>query len=288
MGRVLLLGVATVDFVFRLPEMPTRPEKYRAQDATIVGGGCAANAAVAIARLGGEAVLAGRLGDDAIGDMIVADLEAEGVDCRYLQRTSGARSAYSSIYVDAAAERQIVNFRGSDLPVDTGWIGSIDTSFDAVLTDTRWAEGARAAMTLARARGTPGVIDAEAPVDEPAMQAASHVAFSDQGLIDWLGTPDVAEAARRTGQWCCMTAGPAPVRISTGDEIAAFPITPVDTLGAGDVWHGAFALALAEGSCETDAVRFANAVAALKCLTPGGRSGTPTRAAANAFLRERS
>jgi sulfofructose kinase len=66
----------------------------------------------------------------------------------------------------------------------------------------------------------------------------------------------------------------------------AFAVTVVDTLAAGDVWHGAFALALAEGMPEQPAIRFANAAAALKCTRFGGRSGTPTRAELDLFLKE--
>ena len=65
-------------------------------------------------------------------------------------------------------------------------------------------------------------------------------------------------------------------------------MTAVDTLGAGDVWHGAFALRLAEGADELTAIRFASAAAALKCTRPGGRMGAPSRAEVAAFLKERN
>lgn len=288
MARVFLLGVVTIDFVFHLASMPRRTEKYRADDATIVVGGCAANAAIAVARLGGNAVLGGRLGDDPVGDLIVKALGQEGIDCRGIRRTPGARSAYSSVYVDAEGERQIVNFRGENLCTDTGWIGSVDGRVDAVLADTRWFDGAEAAMRLARSRDVPGIIDAEAPIHEQPLRSASHVAFSEQGLTDWIGSLDIAEAASRLGTWCCVTAGARDVRIAHGareQAVPAFRIDPVDTLGAGDVWHGAFALALAEGKCDVDAIRFANAAAALKCLTRGGARGTPTRTETEALIR---
>ena len=75
MTQVFLAGMAVVDFVFSVDQLPDKAEKYRASDAHIVGGGCAANAAVAIARLGGEATLAACLGDDALGDLIISDLQ---------------------------------------------------------------------------------------------------------------------------------------------------------------------------------------------------------------------
>ena len=90
--------------------------------------------------------------------------------------------------------------------------------------------------------------------------------------------------------WLAVTAGEKGVYFLENGEVVhepAFPLRAVDTLGAGDVWHGAFALALAEGMRERAAVRFASAVAAIKCTRFGGRSGIPSRAEVEAFLKER-
>ncbi|WP_421703129.1 PfkB family carbohydrate kinase [Aliiroseovarius sp.] len=292
MNRVLCIGAAVVDFVFHLPSLPGKPQKYGTEEAEIVGGGCAANAAVAIARLGGEAVLGARLGEDPIGDMILADLVAEGVDVGNVTRTPGARSSYSSVFIDAEGERQIVNFRGAGLVLDTGWFEA-QQDLGAVLTDTRRVDAALAALNLAKARGISGVLDGEAPVDPRLMTAASHVALSMQGLQSLY--PDLsieaALACIRTEHdaWACVTDGPNGVWFTTKigvSHIPAHDICPVDTLAAGDVWHGAFAVALAEGKDELSAIRTANAAAALKCMTKGGRAGAPTRAQLQDFLKE--
>ncbi|MCB1430302.1 MAG: sugar kinase, partial [Nitratireductor sp.] len=121
-ATILVCGVAVLDFVFRLDDLPRKPEKYRAKAAAIVGGGGAANGAVGIVRLGGNARLAARLGSDVIGDLIVADLVAEGVDCTLVRRFEGRQSSYSSIFLDDAGERQIVNFRDLDISFDAGWL----------------------------------------------------------------------------------------------------------------------------------------------------------------------
>jgi sulfofructose kinase len=280
MARVLCVGSAVIDFVFQVDGLPSAPGKYRAGHAQIVGGGCAANAAVAVARLGGEAYLAGRMGDDEVGTMILEGLEAEGVDTRLVSRTPGGRSAFSSVFVDADGERQIMSFRGEGLSDDTALIENAP-ALDAVLADTRWPTGSRAALALARARGLPGVLDGEDPIDADLPPLASHVAYSEPGLRS-LGVDDPGAVA--AGGWACVTDGPAGVLIAGGTRVPAFPVTAVDTLGAGDVWHGAFALRLAEGADETEAVRFACAAAALKCTRFGGRAGTPTRAETEALL----
>jgi sulfofructose kinase len=158
---------------------------------------------------------------------------------------------------------------------------------DAVLADTRWTPGNLAALDLARARGIPGVLDAEAPIDRALLSAASHVAFSRQGLASVsFGAPDAALAALDLAAWACVTDGADGVYVRGGARIPAPRVAAVDTLGAGDVWHGAFALRLAEGADETEAIRFANAAAALKCARPWGRLGCPTRAETEAFLKE--
>jgi sulfofructose kinase len=286
MARVLCVGSSVVDFVFRLDALPSDAGKIRASDARMVGGGCAANAAVAVARLGGQAWLGARLGDDAVGRMVVAGLEAEGVDCTLVRLTPGARSAFSSVFVDAGGERQVVSFRGEGLDDSPDLIADTP-EVDAVLADTRWPAGNLAALKLARARGIPGVLDAEAPVDPALLAAASHAAFSRPGLASLAsGRPGDALAALELSAWTCVTDGAQGVFVRGGGHVPAFPVQAIDTLGAGDVWHGAFALRLAEGAEELDAVRFANAAAALKCARPWGREGCPTRAETEAFLKE--
>ena len=95
--------------------------------------------------------------------------------------------------------------------------------------------------------------------------------------------------ARTYDIWAAVTDGGNGVWYTGVDGVAhipAFPIKPVDTLGAGDIWHGAFALAIAEGQEAVDGIRFANATAALKCMKPGGREGCPDRAAVLSFLKD--
>lgn len=291
MANVLVIGVTVVDFVFRIDALPKEPVKYRAQDAEIAGGGCAGNASVAIARLGGTAYLGARLGDDPVGDMILDDLRREGVDTRLVQRSTGARSSFSSVFVDAAGERQIVNFRGSGMSQETGWIADAPL-VDAVLADTRWTEGAIAALELARARGVPGIVDAEKPMDHAVLKHASHVAFSRDGLLSFCGGDDLGgaltRAAERLDAWVCVTDGENGTLVADTGEVThvpAFAVSAIDTTAAGDIWHGAFALFLAEGDTAVIAVRKANAAAALKCTAFGGRKGTPTKGELDKFLK---
>src|SRR5690606_12629543 len=97
----------------------------------------------------------------------------------------------------------------------------------------------------------------------------------------------LAKLARETDTWLAVTLGHEGVLFWEKGEIVhipAFQIEAVDTLGAGDIWHGAFALALAEGQDERGAIRFASAVAGIKCTRFGGRAGTPNREEVERFL----
>jgi sulfofructose kinase len=292
MTAVMVVGVAVVDFIFTVDGFPSSADKYRAEDAHVVGGGCAANAAVAIARLGGRASLAARIGDDLIGDLIFSGLDAEHIETDLIHRAPGARSSFSSVYVDRKGQRQIVNFPGDGLADEAAWMVR-PPDVDAVLTDTRWTSGAVKALDSARAQGIVGIVDGEAPIDPAILARASHVAFSVQGLqsLTTATAPREAleEIRRDLPGWGCVTDGGNGVFFtgSNGIEhIPAFDVEVVDTLAAGDVWHGAFALRVAEGEDEHTAITFANAAAALKCTSSGGRSGCPVRAEVNDFLIE--
>lgn len=296
MATVLCVGIATLDYIYALDEMPRVAEKHRAHDLVITSGGIAANAAVAIARLGGNAIFGGRLGDDGVAVEILNALHAEDVRCSYVRGFPGVKSPVSTIFVDRHGERLLVSYRDGSLPTDPSWLPEeLPAGVDAVLGDTRWEEAGARLFAAARRAGKPAVLDGDrAPRHPTILSDATHVAFSAQGLRELTGEDDPRaglESLRdRPGTWFAVTVGAEGCYFLENGDVAhspAFPIDAVDTLGAGDVWHGAFALALAEGSSEREAIRFASATSALKCLTFGGRNGTPRRPQVMAFLAER-
>lgn len=264
--------------------MPAAAEKYMAGNAQMVGGGGAANAACAIVKLGGDAQIVARIGDDLMGDVIINDLKSHSVDCSLVIKSEGARSSFSSVLIDANGERQIVNFRGSGLSDDVSKIENANPA--AVLTDTRWSVGAIAAMKRAKELNIPSVLDAEAPVDPELLELATHVAFSRQGLESIAGELKtvidiefaLSQLADKYTGWFAVTDGANGVYSLCAGEFrqhAAKPVDVVDTLGAGDVWHGAFTYWLARGYNEVDAVEFASTASALKCARPGGGRSCP-------------
>jgi sulfofructose kinase len=291
MPHILCAGIAVLDEVFRVREFPLPDNKVEASEFITIGGGCAANAAVAIMRLGGKvtfaAPLGGPAGQDAIGDRLIEGLAQEGVDCGGCMRVPGARTPVSAIFIDARGDRTIATYRdhrlNAVLPEDPdGLVAGVD----AVLVDNRFAGFVTPICRAARRAGLPVVIDADRPTAETEALFAlgTHVIFSGECLRLTTGTDDLAAGLARMAQFTdafiAVSNGPLPVLWREDGairEMAVFPITAIDTLGAGDVFHGAFALALAEGCGIAGAMRFAAASAGLKCTRFGGSTGAPRR-----------
>jgi sulfofructose kinase len=294
---VVCVGHAALDRIFTVDAWPDRSAKIAASRYEESGGGMMANAAVAISRLGGEVAFCGPLGEDAVGTTIRAQLQAEGVNVEALRSFPGMTSSHSAVLVDARGERLVIGYRGSALHAPADWLPlGLPASAAAVLVDVRWPQGAEAALRAARDTGVPAILDGEvAPAEllESLSAIADHVVFSERGLAEFAGL-DVEGGLRRVlakgARVAAVTRGEAGVFWVADDarhelrHCPAFEVTVVDTLAAGDVFHGAYALAIAEGNSTGDAMRFASAAAAIKCTRPGGRSGAPTRGEVEAFL----
>jgi sulfofructose kinase len=296
-ATVTCVGISVWDLVFRVHRFPVIPGKYRAHERREVGGGVAANAAVAVAALGGDASLVSRLGDDATGDRIVEDLAAHGVGTTGVRRVVGRESPLSAVFVDASGERWIVNHASGDL-FDSGEVptGSEFDDADVVLADMRWPDAAVSAFAAARRRGVPAVLDCDHdPTGRPEVLAgATHAVFSLPTLASFVRVDDPAGALEAATEFTdgmpVATAGDRGVYWwddGACHHLPAVEVAVVDTLGAGDVFHGAFALALAESRTVEAALRWASAAAALKCTRFGGRAGIPTRAEVEQLLEER-
>lgn len=294
MPTVLVAGAAVQDFIYRFDAAPARGTKGRAKDFISVGGGSGANAAVAVVRLGGKGQVLAPLGDDLIGEMIVRGLEAEGVDTSKILRIPGRESPVCSSIVDGDGERTILTWHPPHVaPPEIDDADAVVSDCDAILTDDRYPSIAVPLLEAAKKRGIPGVLDGDrAEGDAPQMiSAASHVVFGTPGLRGTSGISDPTKgllAMRKvTDAFIAVTLGSGGVLWLDGDRVRrlqSFPVHAVDTLGAGDTFHGAFTLALAEKMPEPEALRFASAVAAIKCSRFGGRAGVPTRAEVEEFL----
>ena len=291
-GVVLTVGALALDTIFRFEHLPTTSGKYLPLETVQVAQGMATAQAATIVKLGGKARLWASIGDDATGERIVADLTAAGIDLSALRRVTGATSGFSSIFVDRAGERIIVPHYDPAIRTRPDLLPDL-SDIAAISVDVRWPDAAEIALHAARDMGVPGILDVEAaPEDvlDRLVPIATHLIASEPGAFALTGEPDPAKAvailAKSRAEFVAVTAGERGVFWPGGHQ-PAFAIEAVDTLAAGDVFHGAFAFGLAEGWEMGTTIRFAAAAAAIQCTRFGGRLGAPSRAEGEAFLAAR-
>jgi sulfofructose kinase len=294
MTRVVCIGVAVLDKIFTVDAIPPERTKVFARSYREIGGGPAATGAVTIARLGGQSTLLARVGDDTTGRRIVEEIAEWGVEPR-IRLAPGGRSGVSAVVIEASGERTIFAFADATLDADPNWLPlAVLATADAILADCRWPRGSATVLHEARRLGVTSVLDADLASDDvlPMLAPlADHVVFSRPALARYTQADDPADGLRRARRSCSgvlgVTVGADGFLWLDGEEVRSVPapqVTPQDTLGAGDVFHGAYALAIAEGRTVEPAAAFANAAAAIKCTRPGGRAGIPTREEVNALL----
>ncbi|HEU0201262.1 MAG TPA: PfkB family carbohydrate kinase [Burkholderiaceae bacterium] len=284
---ICLGGSATIDQIFLVEEVKLPSAKLMAKDFVETGGGMGANAAVAVQRLGGQAAYWGRVGNDEAGEQVIALLAQEGIDVSCLRRLDGFRTKLASILIDRRGERLVVSSQPQGYPPDPNWLPLEKVArADAVLADTRWLAGARRLFDAAAEHRIPSVFDGDAGQPPQVLEAAAHAThpfFAETMLASFhMGPPEESLPRVYGGRnvVCGVTLGGAGVMWFDGKKICTQPaprIKAVDTLAAGDTWHGALALALAEGQELEEAIAFATAAAALKCTRFGGRAGIPRR-----------
>lgn len=300
----ICLGAVFWESLFQVDRIPGCGTKLLPEAGRQLASGMAPSAAVTLARLGGRVALWTRTGDDPAGQSIVRDLAQAGLDMDGTRARPGLASAFSSVLVDAQGERLVVPcfdarlYAGADgLPLHR-----VRTA-RAVLADMRWPDGAQALLQQARADGVPSVLDADvAPVDDlrRLLPLADHVLLSEDALrllrpgeAPAQGLAALARAlpAARVLGVTLGAQGALLLDATHGPDapqhVPGFAVAVRDTLNAGDVWHGAYAWALAEGLDLRERGRFANAAAALKCQRPWGRLGIPALDEVRAFLRTR-
>lgn len=295
-GQLLCVGHASIDIHLHVEQVTPPPAKIAARTRQQCVGGMSANAATAAARLGARVSFAGPVGDDASADLIAAHFAAEGITPRGLVRVAGTTSSISTILIDSRGERLIVAHRGEALrrppPFEACWLDGIDL----VLVDPRCPAWAEAALHLARERGLPAILDADiAPRADLRRLAplAPWVVFSEPGLAafgDAQPEELLADVVAAGASHAIVTRGERGlVWLAAGAACRHMPAhtvaSVVDTTGAGDVFHGALGVALAQGQSPETALRFAAVAAALKCSRAGGATGAPTRTELDSALR---
>ncbi len=296
--RILCIGMPVRDLTFHVQGLPKRGLKIGAERFEEIAGGNAFNAAVAISRLDGGVAFCGPMGDAGeTSSRYIFDKAAElGIAMQDIVHMPGLVTPISTVMIDPGGERTIITFRDPELwKVRLPEADKMLSDCDAILAESRCAAFCTGLCAEARRRGIPVVIDVDSAMSmrEGLLTASSHLIFSSEALQ---ATADIADDAAALQKLAKVTpAFLAGTRGSQGTvwldpnggglrQTAAFPVHTVDTLGAGDVFHGAFALAMTENQDLEDALRFASAAAAIKCTRFGGAFACPQRAEVEAFL----
>ncbi len=293
---VLGLGAVSVDDLVYVDHHPLADAKMPIRDWERQGGGLAGTALVAAARLGARAAYCGALDDDELSQFTIAELERERVDCAPVLRLEGARPFHSLIVVDRSSGGRSILYSGAgvrEVPlehVSAGLVGSARVLF---VDHTALASGLRAARQ-AHSLGIPVVGDVEAGEGvqlHEFLEAIDHLIVGLQWAGQATGCEDPRDmvSALASHRVCTVvTAGARGAWYSLGGgpvcHTPAFAVPVVDTTGCGDVFHGAYAAAIARGEPPPAAIRSAAAAAALKAMRPGGRAGTPDRETLERFL----
>jgi len=294
---VLGLGCAAVDELLYVETYPAPDEKTLVLRREFQCGGLTATALVAAARLGARCAFGGYLGADAASRMICESFAEEGVDFTLAVRDANAGIVRSTVVVAVDGTRNIFyQAHGRIGAHDTQPEDRIVTGARVLLVDQFGIEGNIRAARLARRAGRAVVADIEdgsSPRLGELLALVDHLVLSEGFAMRLTRADSPAKAASLL--WCedraavvvtcgsrgCWFLEPGD---STPRHQPAFPVKVVDTTGCGDIFHGAYAAALARGASLADRVRFASAAAGLKAERPGGQKGIPRLEEVRAFL----
>ena len=272
MTRILCAGLVTVDLVYRVGRIPGVDEKAQASGFAVAAGGPAANAAVTAAALGAEVTLVTAVGAHPLGALIRADLNCFGVRLIDATPDSAAPPPVSAIAVlDGTGQRTIVSRNAGDAAVGVPDLPEADLTLVDGHHPALAVAAARSARRLLVDAGTWRPVfseilpHAEVVAASAAFRHPAAVAPGDAALAAAIGAPHVI-----------VTHGPDPVRWFSGDRSGEVPVPPVaavDTAGAGDAFHGALAVALAESDNPDlpDCITFATRVAGVRVTHAGPR-----------------
>ena len=291
---LVFVGTATHDTIALVDRYPGADERVLVDDLVVAGGGPAATAAVAASRLGRGAAFVGAVGDDSVGDAIVAGLRAEGVDTSGVTRRRGGRSATSVVVVTERPAARAIMHRPADgieltptaweLIAGAEWLHVDHAGWP--LVDHWWrSRSDRPRLSVDAGNPVDGMSLAGVDLYVPTVSALRRL-FGDHSTENLLGRAVAAGAVL-----VVATDGDRGATVLGATEplvhVPAFEGHVHSTLGAGDVFHGALVAAIDRRMPIHDAVEYASAVAFASCAGLDGRSAIPDHAGAMSIIRSR-
>ena len=296
---VLGLGAVAVDDFLYVASYPPPDSKARVIRRERQCGGLTATALVTAARLGARCAYAGVLGHDELSNFAFERLEKEGIDTSWAQRNRSARPIHSTIVVDRHRGTRNIFFNVEQVVgASPRTPAELVSRCRVLFVDNIGVSGMIRAARLGRRAGIPVVADFESDNDprfRELLALADHLilsldfaskitgASSPQKVLAKLTHPEYQVLVVTDGDkgcWFLERGWPAPI------HQRAFKVKAVDTTGCGDVFHGAYAFALAHGLPLQERIRLASATAALKATRRGGQAGIPSLSAVQKLLKQ--
>jgi ribokinase len=293
---VVVVGSLNMDLVVRTARLPVAGETVTGKGFATIPGGKGANQAVAAARLGARTAMIGCVGDDAFGEALRAGLEADGIDCRAVQRVAGVATGVALIEVDDAGHNHIVVVPGGNGRLDPARV----EANDALLAGARMVvlqlevplETVRFVAARARALGKVVVLNPAParPLPGELLACLDYLVPNELEAAALTGLPVNSPAAAVEAARRLRALGPANVIVTLGAAGAvavtaegvthhpARPVVAVDSTAAGDTFIGGLCAALVEGRSLERAIAFAQAAAAVSVTRPGAQSSIPRKA----------
>ncbi len=300
---VVVLGGINMDLVTLAPRFPEAGETIVGTEFLTYPGGKGANQALAAARTGARVAMVGRIGNDIFGPQAIASLSNAGVDVTGVTVSQGASTGIAVINIDESAQNRIIQVLGANDTCGDAEAERVLRLLDrasvlllqlevSVELSLRVAQGAAA-------RGTTVILDPSPvrPIPSEFYSCCHIITPNETDAQALVGTPvvDRASAALAAGTLLnrgiptvVVKLGPLGAYYATqqgGDYLRAFPVEAVDSVGAGDAFNGALAVAIAEGSDLPQAVRMASAAGALAVTRVGAQDSMPFRQEVDALLR---
>jgi len=305
MADVVVIGSLNMDLVVRVERIPRPGETVPGGDLVTIPGGKGANQAAAVARLGATVEMVGRVGKDAFGEALLANMRAQGVGTEYVRRDPQAPSGTAMIIIDREGENSIVVSPGANGRVS---LEDVQAAKD-LLARARYLvlqfeiplPVVRGAIALARELGIPVILN-PAPayeVDEAFLEGVSYLVVneSEAQVLSGLPVKDVQSAGRAAGALLgkgvphvIVTLGEQGALLATQQEHVHVParrVQVVDTTAAGDAFIGGLAVALLRGFALPEAVRYATCAGTLATTVLGAQTSLPSAEQVQAFYEER-
>lgn len=298
--QVVVVGSANTDMVVKAQRIPGPGETVIGDEFITAAGGKGANQAVAAARLGAHVTFVACLGTDVFGDQAVLGYEREGIDTRQIVRDPNAASGVALIVVDAKGENSIAVASGANAcltPAHVGLARQAISEADVLLVQLEVpVDTVRRAIEIAYQAGVRVILN-PAPAGEIDPELLSMVSIAtpnEHEVRVVVGEADreraIARMLKAGTQTVLVTLGPEGVLWATAQaqrRVPAFGVQAVDTTAAGDAFNGGLACALARDLEMGEAIRYANATAALSVTRMGAQPSLPVQEQVDAFLRAR-